>query len=1044
MKTGCHLTRLGAAAISLLHLGVSTVNADTIRTVSQFDSNYQPSGTAGGNSSAAVFTPNGRYVAFASTAKNLRLTKNRTDLKAQFWPCFNVFLHDRTKGRTTLVSVDAGGTGGADADSIPTGISSNGQFVLFESFASNLVSDVTSGKGDIYVRDLVNQRTFLVSVNTNGSGGNAVSRDSVITPDGRYVAFSSLASDLVPNDKNGIFDIFIRDTVAATTELVSVGATGPPTSGLSGGSRVPSVTPDGRYVLFYSSATNLVPGVPAIGELFLRDTVSKTTTWVSAEAQGLFQYANPPNLNSVSFNGALSVDGNYVAYEACSLGFPSPAYGFILRYNVQTGLTDIVNTNAYVDPFLLCDNEASLDMTPDGRFIAYVGNTGRISGAVEYNFTNAVFLWDAQSGSNTLVSVNLANGVTHGAESDLPAISTNGQYVTFVSSDTNLTTNILTGAYHLYRRDMLAGVTQLVDTDTNGSGAGVLPDTAPVISADGSLVTYQSDSGSITANDRNHDFDLFVRNFTRQTTELVSARDAALPSATPDGLSGLSVYSVNANGRYVAFASAADDVAINDTNGLSDVFVRDQRASTNILISIAPNGFSGNGPSFEPSITADGRYVAFSSYASNLVAGDSNKSQDVFLRDLQAGTTTLVSVGQDGVSFGSSNSWQPTISVDGRYVLFHSLARNLAAGTVGFGLENIFLRDLHSNVTYAVGAVASLPASAAMTPDGRYVAFIGRSPAFDVFVWSTATASLIYTNLANGSVGVSISPNGQKIARWGPTLTVADLSLHTNWSVATGAFGLNGGMQFSADGNLLAYAVKPAVGAFYSPSPYNVHLFNFQTGSDTLISHAYNSNEAALGSSDSPAISPNEVVGIRHGREPKPDRREHDGQHGEEHRFIVYRSSATNLVAGVTNGLPNLFVYDTATGENSLLTQNNLQNGPANASSRTPVFTSDGESVIFQSWASDLTSLGDFNANADLFDYAFPFLHITPPVSALEGPVLTWPAVPGQTYRVQYLDDLSGGTWQNLSGRLIITGNQAGFSNTPPVSDQRFYRLVIQ
>ena len=1058
MKTASALSCLGAAVISLLHLGILGANADTIRTVSQFDSSYAPSATAGGNSSAAVFTPDGRYVAFASTAKNLRLTKNRANLKAQFRPRFNVFLHDRTKGRTTLVSVDAGGTGGADADSIPTGISANGQFVLFESFASNLVSNPTTGKGDVYLRDVINGQTFLVSANTNGAGGNAVSRDSVMTPDGRYVAFSSLASDLLPKDTNGIFDVFIRDTVAATTELVSVGATGPPTSGLSGGSRVPSMTPDGRYVLFYSTSAKLVPGVPAIGELFMRDTLADTTTWVSAGAQGLFQKASPANSNSVSFNGVISDDGNFVAYEACSQGFPYPPYGFILRYDVRTGLTDVVNTNASVDPFLLGENEASLDMTPDGRFIAYVGNAGHISGNpyLNFTFTNAVFLWDAQSGSNTLVSVTLTNGVTHGAESGSPAISTNGQYVAFVSSDTNLTTNILTGAYHLYRRDMLAGVTQLVDTDTNDAGAGVMPDTAPVISADGSLVAYQSDSGIVVADDRNHDFDLFIRNFTRQRTELVSARDAALPSTAPDGLSGLSVYSVNANGRYVAFASAADDVAIHDTNGFWDVFVRDQRESTNILVSIATNGFSGNGPSLEPSITADGRYVAFSSYASNLVAGDNNKSQDVFLRDLQGGATTLVSVGTNGVSFGNGNSSQPTISVDGRYVLFHSLAHNLAAETIiGPGVENLFVRDLHSNVTYALGAVASSPFSAAMTPDGQYVAFIGRLTFFPtnshVFVWSAATASLIYTNLTNSSVGVSISPDGQRIAEWGTTLTVADLSLHTNWTVATGAFGLNGGMQFSADGNLLAYAVKPAVGTNHASASYNVHLFNFQTGTDTLISHAYNSNEAALGSSDSPAISPNEVVGIRHGREPKPDprepkpgRREHDGQQSEVHRFIVYRSSATNLVAGVTNGLLNLFVYDTATGENSLLTQNHLQNGPANSSSRTPVFTSNGEAVIFQSWASDLTSLGDFNANGDLFDYAFPYLDIGPPVSELEGPVLTWHAVPGQTYRVQYLDDLSVGTWQNLSGRLNITGNQASLSNTPPVSSQRFYRLVIQ
>jgi Tol biopolymer transport system component len=1025
MKKGFVPTCFGAAAISLLHLGALTADADTIQVVSKFDSSYAPSSTAGGNSGAAVFSPDGRYVAFASTAKNLALTSNYTAFAAQFLPCFNVFLRDRTNGTTTLVSVNAAGTGGGNADSIPTGISTNGQFVLFESFASNLVTKLTTGKGDVYLRDVVNGQTLLVSVHTSRAGANAVSRDSVLTPDGRYVAFSSLASDLVPNDTNGIFDVFIRDTVGATTELVSVGATGSTNSGVASVSRIPSVTPDGRYVLFYSTATNLLPGVPAVGELFLRDTLSNTTAWVSAGAQGLFQNSPASNFNSVSFNAALSDDGNYVAYEACSPGFPSPAYGFILRYNRQTGLTDIVNTNAYVQPLFLRENEASLDMTPDGRFIAYVGNTGQISGVPELNFTNAVFLWDAESGSNTLVSVNLTNGVTPGAESDLPAISTNGQYVTFVSSDTNLTTNVLSGAFHLYRRDMLAGVTQLVDTDTNGAGAGVTPDTAAVMSADGSLVAYQSDSGNITTNDRNRAFDLFISDFTNQRTELISARDPALPSVTPDGSSGISVFSVSPNGRFVAFASEADDIAAGDTNGLWDVFVRDLLNGTNALVSVAPNGFSANGASFEPSISGDGRYVAFSSYASNLVAGDTNASQDVFVRDLQAGVTTLVSVGLDGVSFGSSNSWQPTISADGRYVLFHSLAQNLASGTIGPGLENVFLRDLHSNLTYALGAV-SLPGdliSPAMTPDGRYVALVGRRSSSNgslyLFVWNTQTASVIYSNLSTaGLSSVSISPDGQRVAWWNPTLSIVDVASQANRTVPTGSLAQKGGMQFSADGNLLAYAAWP-FDLNYSPNTNNVYLFNFQTGSNLLISHGYNSTIPAVGSSDSPAISA-------------------DG------RFIVYRSSATNLVAGVTNGQANLFVFDASTGVTSLLTQNNMQTGPADSFSLNPVFSGDGRWVIFQSWSSDLTSFGDCNANADLFAYAFPYLQITPPVSVLEGPVLTWPAVPGQTYQVQFVDSLPGGPWQNLSGTLVITGNQASLSNTPPVSSQRFYRLVIQ
>lgn len=129
----------------------------------------------------------------------------------------------------------------------------------------------------------------------------------------------------------------------------------------------------------------------------------------------------------------------------------------------------------------------------------------------------------------------------------------------------------------------------------------------------------------------------------------------------------------------------------NDTNGCRDVFVRDLVGGTNILVSVNTNGnASGDGISFDPAISADGRYVAFTSSADNLVSSDNNRAQDVFIRDLQAGTTALVSVSTDGVSPGNDDSFSPTISASGRYVLFHSKASNLAAGSFGSSIENFF------------------------------------------------------------------------------------------------------------------------------------------------------------------------------------------------------------------------------------------------------------------------------------------------------------------------------------------------------------------
>jgi hypothetical protein len=126
---------------------------------------------------------------------------------------------------------------------------------------------------------------------------------------------------------------------------------------------------------------------------------------------------------------------------------------------------------------------------------------------------------------------------------------------------------------------------------------------------------------------------------------------------------------VNADGRFVAFASLAPDLVTNDTNRGWDVFVRDLRDRTNILVSTTTNGMAA-GHSRLPRISGDGRYVTFLSGANDLVSGDSNGADDVFVRDLESGTTTLVSVSMDGATPGNSASGTPMISADGRYVLF--------------------------------------------------------------------------------------------------------------------------------------------------------------------------------------------------------------------------------------------------------------------------------------------------------------------------------------------------------------------------------------
>ena len=1019
MKALLKRWRLSAVA-AVVALIAFQAPASFIQLVSQPDSSLPPVAGGGGSSQLPIVSADGRYVLFASTANNLMVMSNGAPMPVLTMPSLNVYLRDCASNTTTLVSINLTGTGGGNGDSLPAGISTNGQYVLFESAAGNLVANDTNNASDVFVRDLVNGTTTLVSVNTNGWSGSGVSRNSAMTPDGRYVAFVSAASDLVSGDTNGIPDVFVRDLQAQTTTLVSVGAT--PNFFLPGSSESPEITPDGRYVAFYSTATNLVAGVTNMGEIYVRDLTAGNTIWASAGAHTIFQSVTG-GTNEVSCNFSLSADGQFVGFEACSNPPSGSNSGIILRYNVQTGATDLVYSNATVLIGSFA-NLHNLDMTPDGRFIAFVANVGNTS------LTNtAIYLWDAQTGTNTLVSPDQTTGGPAIGVCDSPVVSTNGQYVAFLCGGTNLVPNPLFAQYHLYLRDVQAGITTLVDVDTNGMGSGVNAITVPSMSDDGSIVAFDAPDGNIVANDRNHDNDIFVRDLTAQTTEMVSARDPSLPSLTPSGgASAFTACSVSANGRYVAFFSDADNVTPNDTNGYRDVFVRDLMTGTNIPVSLNTNGVVGDGISTDPAISGDGRYVAFTSSANDLVANVTYNAQynaqNVFVRDLQAGTTTLVSVSTNGINSGNGDSFSPTISADGRYVLFHSIASNLAAGSFGSGYENLFLRDLQTGATYALtsGGSGTGVYAASMTPDGQNIAFVGVVPgggSAKLYVWNSTLARLTYTNSLSfsSSLACSISPNGQKLACLQGTpweLYAVDVVSNATWVIqSSGAF-LSPfvGLQFSGDGRFLTYAMASNV--FTNK---NVYLYDFQMQSNQLISQNPTTLQPANGASDSPAISA-------------------DG------RFIAYRSAATDLVAGSTNGIPELIVYDQLANSNTLLSTAATGTASGDNRSLTPVFSGDGRTLVFASWASNLAA-DDFNHFSDLFAFAFLYVNVTLGAPG-QGPTVSWPYVSGHNYQVEYKNNLNDSVWQQVAGTININGNQASLTDPAPASSQRFYRVVAE
>jgi len=371
-------------------------------------------------------------------------------------------------------------------------ISGNGRWVAFETASRKLVKGDTNGEADVFVNDRTTGKTERISVSSARKQANDWSGYASISRNGRFVAFTSVASNLVEDDTNGKEDVFVRDRETGTTERVSVSSAGHQGNAGSGYS---SMSADGRFVAFASAASNLVDGdTNGRNDLFVHDRTTRTTTRISVSSEG---------------------------------------------------------------------EQADDD----------------------------------------------SDGVTP------TAMSADGRLVTFTSWATNL-----------------------VEGDTNGVA------------------------------------DVFVHDRTTGLTRRVSVSTAAV-----QGDMGSTTSALSADGRFVAFQSSASNLVSGDTNGRADVFVHERSTGITTRVSLGSTGAEADGDAGNPTLSADGRFVAFDSWAENLVAGDDNQTADVFVRDRKKGKTRRVSLGENGGE-GNGASELAWISASGRFVVFQSDASDLIAG----------------------------------------------------------------------------------------------------------------------------------------------------------------------------------------------------------------------------------------------------------------------------------------------------------------------------------------------------------------------------
>jgi len=403
------------------------------------------------------------------------------------------------------------------------------------------------------------------------------------------------------------------------------------------------------------------------------------------------------------------------------------------------------------------DAESSCpSISADGRYVAFRSQASYLV-SDDLNHCHDVFVRDRRTGETVRVSV-ASNGMGGDRWSDQPAISAEGRVVVFRSTASNLTSAAVGFGEHIYVHDLVTRQTALVSISSGGvPGNG--RSWGPSVSGDGRYIAFGSSATNLAAGAAGGYADIYVHDRQSGQTERLGVRAEGAPQSAPD-IPGSIWYegpAISADGRYVACKAMI-------RNGRWDILLHDRNTGEAVRASAGPNQALANSDSSDPSISADGRYVAFTSYASNLVPGDTNGQPDIFVHDRQTRETTRGSVASNGGQ-GNGPAYMPAISADGRYVAFHSAASNLATGDTN-GEADVFVHDrltgLTTRVSVGVDGVEGddWAFGPCISGDGRHVAF--SSDAANLVPWDENGETDVFVHDREGG------PLGEVAARLQP------------------------------------------------------------------------------------------------------------------------------------------------------------------------------------------------------------------------------------------------------------------------------------
>ena len=947
--------------VLILSTATAGFAAGSLELASRVDPSQYSDTAAGGNpegSGQPFFQPSlsadGRWVAFISAAAHL--VPGQKDVNGGTYSSGeDVFLEDLTTGTVTLVSHSQGlpaVTG--NQSSFLAALSPDGRWVAYVSAATDLVpgqqgNPSTLPDADLLLFDRVTGATTLVAADPFRQG---VFSSLAFSADGRYLAFLGRGA-FVPGqqgeaDSN---NVFVYDRVSGTVRLASH-LSGLPATGGGTDSEATGISADGRFVVF-SSYSGLLPGQPDGNQnVFLYDRTTDSLTLVGAGSQP-----------------RLSADGKYVLFQRS---------GPLLLYARETRVTLQVTASVqFSDP----SSAPPYSLSADGRYVAFVGFQQAPAGAI-----NQVQVFDRVA--RTTTGVARATGDTPFLAIESAVISGDGRFVAFASSDFHQIPGQVDALrpsgsnFDLFLYDRAARKTTLVSHTaafplTTGDGGSY----SPALSANGSRLVFTSGADDLVDDLADFDgaLDLFVYDVAARSLNAVTRHAEGLPALSSDA--GGHARTLSADGRWLAYESDSAHVVAGqrDTNGKSDVFLYDATTRTTVLVSHVPSSATTapQGASSRPAVSADGRYVAFLSDARNLVPGANPASQPcVFLWDRTTGGVTFVA--RMGSFASPSASTAPRISPDGRWIAFVSSASDLIPGQQDPGsgtILNVFLWDRLTQALTLVSHAASGPLveghgdsdAPALSADGRLVAFRSLADDLvpgqggggnDLFLFDRASGSIVLVSRTSGS---ATQPGG--------------------------AFSLP---VLSADGRFLLFS--SFAGGLDPGTPsnsFNVYLYDVSLKTYQLVS-SQGSLSRYLSLSDDGRFAAflsgvsGEQVNL-YDRVAKtlvlashtPDGFSSNGDAdlpvvSGDGRYVAFVSDASDLVAGQIPAPGRVqfetsaYLYDRVSSTVTLLSR--WQGSPATAAggaNDAPLLSADGQRIAFNSGI-DLLS-GDFNRRTDAY-----------------------------------------------------------------------------